>query len=332
MEVIMESGVQIGADPLGGASVNYWSEIANHYNIDLTVLNKKVDPRWPFMALDWDGKIRMDCSSKYTMAPLVEKMKQDDFHYQIATGNDADSDRHGIVTKDFGLLNPNYYLAVAIQYLFSDHRPNWSKDIKIGKTIVSSQIINRLAADIGREVFEVPVGFKWFVDGLITSEIGFGGEESAGASFLKKDATVWTTDKDGLILALLASEITAATGKTPSEHYLEMENRLGKSYYERIDSAASMEEKSILQNLVPENVTSKTLAGEPIEKVYTKAPGNNAKIGGLFIGAKNSWFAARPSGTENVYKIYAESFVSDEHLTRVQEEAKEVVSRALKTP
>jgi phosphoglucomutase len=329
VDVIKGAGIKIGADPLGGASVDYWGALGEQYGLNLTVLNEKVDPRWSFMTLDWDGKIRMDCSSPYAMASLVHKMTGGELDIDIATGNDADSDRHGVVTKDAGLMNPNNYLAVAIGYLFGGNRPAWGKDIRVGKTIVSSRLINLVVKKLGKNILEVPVGFKWFVDGLIDSSIGFGGEESAGASFLKKDARVWTTDKDGLLLALLASEITAKTGKTPSELHKELVQEFGASYYERIDSPATPDEKAILKALSPEAVTSTELAGEKIEHIYTNAPGNNAPIGGLYIGTQNAWFAARPSGTENVYKIYAESFVSSEHLKRVQDEARIVVAGAL---
>ncbi|MGO1942853.1 MAG: phosphoglucomutase (alpha-D-glucose-1,6-bisphosphate-dependent) [Ancrocorticia sp.] len=331
-EAIRKAGVRIGADPLGGASVEYWGEIASRYGIDLTVVNPDVDPRWPFMTLDWDGKIRMDCSSPYAMASLRERMVPDasgNTPYDIATGNDADSDRHGIVTPDGGLMNPNHYLAVAIEYLFT-HRPGWGAEAGVGKTLVSSSLINRVVGGIGREVVEVPVGFKWFVPGLLTGEIGFGGEESAGGSFLRKDGTVWTTDKDGLIMDLLAAEIIAVTGKSPSGLHDEQVERYGDSAYARIDAAASKAEKAKLGALSPEDVTATDLAGEPITGKLVRAPGNNAKIGGLKVTTENAWFAARPSGTEDVYKIYGESFKGAEHLAKVQEEAKAVVSNALK--
>ncbi|KYH45797.1 phosphoglucomutase (alpha-D-glucose-1,6-bisphosphate-dependent) [Branchiibius sp. NY16-3462-2] len=320
---IKDAGVKIGADPLGGASVAYWGEIGSHYGLDLTVVNPLVDPTWRFMTLDWDGKIRMDCSSPYAMASLIQQRD----HYDIATGNDADSDRHGIVTKD-GLMNPNHYLAVAISYLYSGARPDW-KSHRVGKTLVSSSLIDRVVAGIGAELWEVPVGFKWFVPGLLDGSVGFGGEESAGASFLRFDGSAWTTDKDGILLALLASEITAATGKTPSEHFTQLTEQYGSSAYARVDAPASREQKAKLAALSPSDVTSKTLAGEDITAAMTEAPGNGAAIGGLKVTTQNAWFAARPSGTEDVYKIYAESFLGQEHLAQVQTEAKQIVDAAL---
>ena len=331
-DAIRTAGVRIGADPLGGASVEYWGEIGERYGLDLTVVNPTVDPRWAFMTLDWDGKIRMDCSSPNAMASLVEAMRPaagGAAPFDIATGNDADSDRHGIVTPDAGLMNPNHFLAVAIDYLFSGARPGWRPDAAIGKTLVSSALIDRVAAGLGRRLVEVPVGFKWFVPGLLTGEVGFGGEESAGASFLRTDGNVWTTDKDGLLLALLASEIQAKTGKSPSQRHAELVDAHGKSWYARVDAPATLEEKATLGKLDPAQVRSTSLAGEDIVEKLTAAPGNGAAIGGLKVTTKNAWFAARPSGTENVYKVYAESFVSAEHLTQVQEEAKQVVSDAL---
>lgn len=328
LDAIRSAGVRIGADPLGGASVEYWGAIAERYGLDLTVVNPRVDPQWSFMTLDWDGKIRMDCSSPSAMASLVTAM-QGDSPFDIATGNDADSDRHGIVTPDAGLMNPNHYLAVAIRYLYSGARPGWPADAAIGKTLVSSSLIDRVAADLGRRLLEVPVGFKWFVPGLLDGSVGFGGEESAGASFLRKDGSVWTTDKDGIILALLASEILATTGKSPSQHHAELVGRFGESWYARVDAPATLEQKATLGKLSPEQVTATTLAGEDITAKLTSAPGNDAAIGGLKVTTENAWFAARPSGTENVYKIYAESFVGPEHLTQVQEAAKDVVSDAL---
>ncbi|MBU4335187.1 MAG: phosphoglucomutase (alpha-D-glucose-1,6-bisphosphate-dependent) [Actinobacteria bacterium] len=328
LEAIRSAGVRIGADPLGGASVEYWGEIGERYGLDLTVVNPTVDPRWAFMTLDWDGKIRMDCSSPYAMASLVERMKGD-APFDIATGNDADSDRHGIVTPDAGLMNPNHYLAVAIAYLFGGARPGWGAGTAIGKTLVSSSLIDRVAASLGRTLLEVPVGFKWFVPGLVDGSVGFGGEESAGASFLRTDGTVWTTDKDGLLPALLASEILAKTGRSPSQHHAELVDRFGQSWYARIDAVASRAEKATLAALSPEQVSATTLAGQEITAKLTAAPGNGASIGGLKVTTKDSWFAARPSGTEDVYKIYAESFISAEHLTLVQAEAKQVVSAAL---
>ncbi|SHE26754.1 phosphoglucomutase (alpha-D-glucose-1,6-bisphosphate-dependent) [Actinomyces glycerinitolerans] len=330
MDAIREAGVRIGADPLGGASVDYWGAIGERYGLDLTVVNPKVDPTWSFMTLDWDGKIRMDCSSPNAMASLRNAMTPDaegNTPYDVATGNDADSDRHGIVTPD-GLMNPNHYLAVAIEYLFT-HRPGWPADAAVGKTLVSSSLIDRVVAAMGRKLVEVPVGFKHFVPGLLDGSVGFGGEESAGASFLRKDGTVWSTDKDGIILALLASEIIAVTGKTPSQLHEEQVERFGASAYARIDAAATKEEKAKLAALSPEDVTATELAGEPITDRLVRAPGNDAPIGGLKVTTENAWFAARPSGTEDVYKIYAESFKGAEHLAQVQEEAKQVVSAAL---
>lgn len=326
MAKIASSGVRIGADPMGGASVDYWGAIGERYGLNLTVVNPKVDPAWSFMTLDWDGKIRMDCSSPYAMASLLKTMGAD-APYDIATGNDADSDRHGIVTKD-GLMNPNHYLAVAIEYLFT-HRPNWPSAAAVGKTLVSSALIDRVAAGIGRKLLEVPVGFKYFVPGLIDGSVGFGGEESAGASFLRHDGTVWTTDKDGLIACLLASEITAVTGKVPSELHREQVERYGESAYARIDAPASKPQKAKLAALAPEDVSAAQLAGEPIRERLVRAPGNDAAIGGLKVTTENAWFAARPSGTEDVYKIYAESFLGADHLAKVQAEAKQVVDAAL---
>jgi len=328
VEAIRAAGVRIGADPLGGASVEYWAEIGEHYDLDLTVVNPTVDPRWAFMTLDWDGKIRMDCSSPYAMASLVERMGAD-APFDIATGNDADSDRHGIVTPDGGLMNPNHYLAAAISYLYDVARPGWPAGTAIGKTLVSSSLIDRVADKLGRRLLEVPVGFKWFVPGLVDGSVGFGGEESAGASFLRRDGSVWTTDKDGIIAALLASEILATTGTSPSQIHARLVGEFGASWYARVDAAATREEKATLAALSPSQVTATTLAGQEITARLTSAPGNGAAIGGLKVTTKDAWFAARPSGTEDVYKIYAESFVSAEHLTRVQDEAKQVVSAAL---
>ncbi|MFF2523154.1 phosphoglucomutase (alpha-D-glucose-1,6-bisphosphate-dependent) [Streptomyces liangshanensis] len=324
LDAVRAAGVRIGADPLGGASVGYWGRIAEQHRIDLTVINPLADPTWRFMTLDWDGKIRMDCSSPYAMASLIEGRDR----FAITTGNDADADRHGIVTPDAGLMNPNHYLAAAIGYLYG-HREHWPAGAGIGKTLVSSGMIDRVADDLGRPLVEVPVGFKWFVDGLSDGSIGFGGEESAGASFLRRDGGVWTTDKDGIILALLASEILAVTGKTPSEHYGALTARFGEPAYARIDAAATREEKAILGRLSPDQVTADTLAGEPVTAVLTEAPGNGASIGGIKVTTESAWFAARPSGTEDVYKIYAESFQGPDHLARVQEEAKAVVAAAL---
>ncbi|MFL6131729.1 MAG: phosphoglucomutase (alpha-D-glucose-1,6-bisphosphate-dependent) [Nocardioidaceae bacterium] len=322
---VKQAGVRIGADPLGGASVAYWGEIADRHGIDLTVVNPLVDPTWRFMTLDWDGKIRMDCSSPYAMASLIERKDE----YAVATGNDADADRHGIVTPDGGLMNPNHYLAVAIRYLYGGGRPSWAAEAAIGKTLVSSSMIDRVASLVGRPLTEVPVGFKWFVPGLLEGSIAFGGEESAGASFLRFDGSVWTTDKDGIILALLASEILAATGKSPSEHYAELTEQYGNPAYARVDAPANREQKAKLAALSPDDVTASTLAGEQITARLTEAPGNGAKIGGLKVTTENAWFAARPSGTEDVYKIYAESFSGPDHLKQVQEEAREVVGAAL---
>ncbi|HWV77929.1 MAG TPA: phosphoglucomutase (alpha-D-glucose-1,6-bisphosphate-dependent) [Isoptericola sp.] len=328
LDAIRSAGVRIGADPLGGASVEYWGAIGERYDLDLTVVNPQVDPRWSFMTLDWDGKIRMDCSSPYAMASLVERM-QGDAPFDVATGNDADSDRHGIVTPDAGLMNPNHYLAVAIEYLYGGARPGWPEGTAVGKTLVSSALIDRVVAGLGRRLIEVPVGFKWFVPGLLNGEVGFGGEESAGASFLRRDGRVWSTDKDGLLLALLASEIIATTGRTPSEHHADLVGRYGESWYARVDAPATRAQKSRLSALSPDEVTSTTLAGQDITATLTEAPGNGAKIGGLKVTTKDAWFAARPSGTEDVYKIYAESFVSADHLAQVQDAAKELVDGAL---
>jgi len=324
IDAIAASGLRIGADPMGGASVSYWQWLAQHTTMNLTVVNSTVDPRWAFMTLDTDGKIRMDCSSPAAMASLIATKDL----YDIATGNDADSDRHGIVTPDAGLMNPNHYLAVAIQYLYRN-RPDWAGDAAVGKTLVSSSMIDRVADLVGRRLVEVPVGFKWFVPGLIDGSLGFGGEESAGASFLQMDGATWTTDKDGIILDLLASEITAKTGLTPSQHYAGLEARFGTSYYARVDADATRDQKARLAALSPSDVTAKSLAGAPIQHVYTRAPGNDAPIGGIKVATATGWFAARPSGTEDKYKIYAESFVSAEDLARIQAEAKDVVDAAL---
>ena len=324
MEAIAGAGLRIGVDPMGGASVAFWAPIAEAYGLNLEVVNDALDPAFGFMSVDHDGKIRMDCSSPYAMARLIELGDR----FDIAFGNDPDVDRHGIVTRSSGLMNPNHYLAVAINYLFQ-HRPGWRKDAAVGKTLVSSSMIDRVTAELGRPLAEVPVGFKFFVDGLLDGSFGFGGEESAGASFLRRRGTVWTTDKDGMIMGLLAAEITAVTGKDPGEHYRLLEDRFGRSYYERIDAPANREQKAILANLSPDKVKAQTLAGEPIEARLTKAPYNQAAIGGLKVASANGWFAARPSGTEDVYKIYAESFVSAEHLQRIQAEAQQIVGDAL---
>ncbi|HEX5252928.1 MAG TPA: phosphoglucomutase (alpha-D-glucose-1,6-bisphosphate-dependent) [Mycobacterium sp.] len=324
IDAIREAGVRIGADPLGGASVDYWGEIAQRHRLDLTVVNPLVDATWRFMTLDHDGKIRMDCSSPDAMAGLIAHRDR----YQIATGNDADSDRHGIVTPDEGLLNPNHYLAVAIEYLYTQ-RPSWPGGIAVGKTAVSSSMIDRVVAGIGRKLIEVPVGFKWFVDGLIGGTIGFGGEESAGASFLRRDGSVWTTDKDGIILALLASEILAVTGSSPSQRYQRLTAEYGTPFYARVDVPADRDQKARLSKLSADQVTATELAGEPITAKLTAAPGNGAPLGGLKVTTANAWFAARPSGTEDVYKIYAESFNGPEHLAEVQETAREVVNKVI---
>jgi phosphoglucomutase len=324
VEAIKKAGVRIGADPLGGASVHYWKLIAETYGLDLTVVNPDVDPAWGFMTLDWDEKIRMDPSSPSAMASVLAH--KDDF--DILTGNDADADRHGIVTPDGGLMNPNHYLAVAVQYLYT-HRPNWSPEAAIGKTLVSSTMIDRVAESLGRTLWEVPVGFKWFVPGLIHGSVAFGGEESAGASFLRKDGTVWTTDKDGILLALLASEILAVTGKTPSQLYAELTEQFGSPVYERKDAVASKEQKARLGKLNGSAITATELAGDPIIARLSEAPGNGAAVGGVKVVTEKAWFAARPSGTEDVYKIYGESFEGPEHLARVQAEAKVIVDEAL---
>ena len=324
MDAIKASGLHIGADPMGGASVDYWGAIGERYGLNLVVVNPRVDATWRFMTLDTDGKIRMDCSSADSMASLVHNRDK----YDLATGNDADADRHGIVTPDAGLMNPNHYLAVAIEYLFS-HRDGWAKDTAVGKTLVSSSMIDRVVASLGRDLVEVPVGFKWFVPGLVSGTIGFGGEESAGASFLRKNGKVWSTDKDGLIMDLLAAEITAVTGKTPSQRYAELETQYGSPAYARIDAPANREEKATLKALSPDQVQANELAGEVISAKLTEAPGNGAAIGGLKVTTENAWFAARPSGTEDKYKIYAESFLGAEHVAQVQEEAKALVSQVL---
>ncbi|HET9518738.1 MAG TPA: phosphoglucomutase, partial [Actinoplanes sp.] len=324
IDAIRRAGVRIGADPLGGASVAYWGEIASRHGLDLTVINPAVDPTFGFMSLDWDGKIRMDCSSPYAMASLIGAKDA----FDVSTGNDADADRHGIVTPDGALMNPNHYLAVAISYLFRA-RTGWSERAAIGKTLVSSSMIDRVAAELGRPLVEVPVGFKWFVPGLLDGSVGFGGEESAGASFLRRDGGVWSTDKDGLLLCLLAAEIIATTGRSPSEHYADLTAKFGAPAYARIDAPATRDEKAILAKLSPEQVTATELAGEPITATLTAAPGNGAAIGGLKVTTESGWFAARPSGTEDVYKIYAESFQGPEHLAQIQHEARAVVSEAL---
>ncbi len=324
LAAIRAAGVRIGADPLGGASVAYWGEIGDRYGLDLTVVNPAVDPTFRFMTLDWDGKIRMDCSSPYAMASLIAR--QDEF--TIATGNDTDADRHGIVTPDAGLLNPNHYLAVAIDYLYR-HRDGWPAGAAVGKTLVSSSMIDRVTEGLDRELLEVPVGFKWFVPGLLDGSVAFGGEESAGASFLQRDGTVWTTDKDGIILALLAAEITAVTGHSPSRRYRDLTDRYGAPVYARIDTAATREQKQALAKLSPEQIPASELAGEKITAALTSAPGNGAPIGGLKVIAASGWFAARPSGTEDVYKLYAESFRGPGHLAAIQEQAREIIAAAI---
>ncbi len=322
MDVIAKSGIRIGADAMGGSGLAYYAAIKERYGLNMEIFNDTLDSTFSFMHCDKDGKIRMDCSSPYAMAGLVA-LKED---FDIAFGNDTDFDRHGIVTKSVGLMNPNHYLSVAISYL-SQNRPEWKSDLGIGKTLVSSSMIDRVADDLGRKVIEVPVGFKWFVDGLTGGTIFFGGEESAGASFLRKDGTVWSTDKDGIIMNLLAAEITAKTGRDPGEHYKDMVKKFGEPIYARIDAPATPEQKAILKKLSPEDVKEETLAGEPIKAILTNAPGNNAPIGGLKIVAENGWFALRPSGTEDIYKIYAESFIDEAHLVRIQEEAKAMVGK-----
>jgi len=323
-DTIHAAGVKIGIDPLGGAAAGYWQPVVERYGIDITIVNPKIDPTFAFMTVDHDGKIRMDCSSPWAMAGLVQLKDR----FDIAFGNDPDSDRHGIVTPSSGLLNPNHYLAVAIQYLLT-HRPQWPVTAVVGKTLVSSCLIDRVIADLGRTVWEVPVGFKWFTPGLFDGSCCFGGEESAGASFLKRDGSVWTTDKDGLILGLLAAEITARTGKDPGEHYKELTAKFGTSYYTRIDAPATPEQKNSLKKLSPEDVTTTELVGEEITAKLTRAPGNDAQIGGLKVVSKSGWFAARPSGTENIYKLYAESLKSPEHLTGIVNQAQEIVLQSL---
>ena len=326
MKAIASAELKIGVDPMGGAGVYYWDPIAEEYGLDIQIVNKYVDPTFSFMTVDKDGKIRMDCSSPYAMAGLIGLKDK----FDIAFGNDPDYDRHGIVTRSTGLLNPNHYLAVAVWYLFQN-RPDWSKDAAVGKTLVSSSMIDRVAAHLGRKLCEVPVGFKWFVDGLIDGSYGFGGEESAGASFLRKQGTVWTTDKDGIILNLLAAEITATTQRDPGELYRALQDQFGNPVYERIDARASREQKAVLGKLTPDMIKAKELAGESITSKLTHAPGNNAAIGGLKVVTENGWFAARPSGTEDIYKIYAESFKGTAHLGKIQDEAQAIVAAAFKT-
>ncbi len=324
MDAIRKAGLRIGADAMGGAGLGIWKPIAEKYGLDMDILNDHPDPTFSFMSVDKDGKIRMDCSSPAAMASLIDLKDK----YDIAFGNDADFDRHGIVTPSVGLMNPNHYLAVAINYLYNN-RPGWRKDAAVGKTLVSSSMIDRVAASLGRDLKEVPVGFKWFVDGLVSGDYGFGGEESAGASFLRKDGTVWTTDKDGIILCLLAAEITAKTGRDPGEHYQDLVEKFGSPVYARTDAPANIAQKAVLKKLSPEQVTAETLAGETIIAKLTEAPGNGAAIGGLKVVTENGWFAARPSGTEDIYKIYAESFKGADHLAQIQKEAQEMVSSVL---
>ncbi|MBN1663247.1 MAG: alpha-D-glucose phosphate-specific phosphoglucomutase, partial [Deltaproteobacteria bacterium] len=324
-EAIGRAGLNIGVDPLGGSGLAFWDPIASEYGLSLDIVNRAVDPTFSFMTVDHDGKIRMDCSSPYAMAGLISLKEK----FDIAFGNDPDFDRHGIVTRTAGLMNPNHYLAVAVWFLFRN-RPLWRKAAAVGKTLVSSSMIDRVAAHLGRPLMEVPVGFKWFVNGLLDGSYGFGGEESAGASFLRRDGSVWSTDKDGFIMDLLAVEIMAKTGKDPSELYADLEDQFGRSVYERIDAEATLEQRSALKTLSPKMIKARNLAGEPIEKILTHAPGNGAPIGGLKIVAENGWFAARPSGTEDIYKIYAESFAGGEHLRRIQNEAMKIVREAFR--
>jgi phosphoglucomutase len=326
MVAIKTAGLKLGIDPLGGSGVAYWPPIIERYGLNLEIVNPTVDPTFRFMPLDWDGKIRMDCSSPYAMANLIALRDR----FDVAFGNDADNDRHGIVTCS-GLMNPNHYLAVSIAYLFAN-RPNWKTDAGIGKTLVSSSLIDRVAGKLKRKLVEVPVGFKWFVSGLLDGSLGFGGEESAGASFLRRDGTVWSTDKDGIIMDLLAAEMMAKTGQDPSELYRDLTNELGEPVYERIDAPATPEQKAVLSKLSPEQVKASELAGDKIVAMLTKAPGNGAAIGGLKVVTENGWFAARPSGTEDVYKLYAESFKGKEHLKRIQQEAQALIARALSQP
>jgi phosphoglucomutase len=333
LAAVREAGIRIGVDPLGGASLAFWQAVAERHGLDLTVVNEAVDPTFRFMTADWDGKIRMDCSSRYAMAGLIEKVAgsasgSGSGRFDVAIGNDTDADRHGVVTPGAGLLNPNHYLAVAISYLFGQ-RPDWPAAAAVGKTLVSSALIDRVAADLGRKLVEVPVGFKWFVDGLLDGTCGFGGEESAGASFLRRDGTVWTTDKDGIILGLLAAEMTARTGRDPGQLYAELTERFGAPVYTRIDAPATAAEKAVLAKLSPDRLSATELAGDPITGMLTTAPGNGAPIGGLKVLTENGWFAARPSGTEDVYKIYAESFLGADHLDRIVADAQEIVGRAM---
>ena len=325
MPAITAAGLKLGVDPMGGAAIDFWAPITEKYRLDLEIVNPVIDPTFSFMALDKDGKIRMDCSSSFAMQNLI-KLKD---RFDIAFGNDTDVDRHGIVTPGAGLLNPNHYLAVAIWYLFQ-HRPNWNSDAAIGKTLVSTSMIDRIATHLGRKLCEVPVGFKWFVEGLLNGTYGFGGEESAGASFLGQEGTVWTTDKDGIVMDLLAAEIMAVTGRDPGELYKSLEEKFGTCVYERLDAPANPNQKEILLNLSADIITARQLAGEPIMAIHTQAPGNQASIGGLKVVTANGWFAARPSGTEDIYKIYTESFIGQDHLRRIQQEAQTIISEAFK--
>ena len=327
MEAVRGAKLRLGVDPMGGAGVAYWARIAEHYAFDLDVVNPNVDLTFRFMTVDWDGKIRMDCSSPYAMASLISLRDS----FDVAWASDTDHDRHGVVTRTAGLMNPNHYLSASIDYLFQN-RPGWRDDAAIGKTLVSSSMIDRVARNLGRRLVEVPVGFKWFVDGLVDGSFGFGGEESAGASFLRRDGQVWTTDKDGLIMGLLAAEIMAVTGRDPAERYQELTSRFGSPVYERIDAPANAEQKALLAKLSPEQLTATELAGEPITATLTTAPGNGAALGGLKVQTANGWFAARPSGTEDVYKIYAESFLGEDHLHRIQEEAQVLIAATIKLP
>lgn len=326
MDAIASAGLELGVDPMGGSGIGYWEPIAEAYGLDVTVVNDRVDPTFSFMTVDGDGVIRMDCSSSYAMAGLIQLKDR----FDVAFGNDTDYDRHGIVTRSAGLLNPNHYLSAAVWYLFQ-HRPNWDRDLAVGKTLVSTSMLDRIAQALDRPVAEVPVGFKWFVDGLHAGRYGFGGEESAGASFVRKDGTVWTTDKDGIIMDLLAAEITAVTGADPSEHYENLQERFGSPAYRRIDAPATREQKEVLRQLSPDMIDREDLAGEAIERTFTRAPANDASIGGLKVVTENGWFAARPSGTEDIYKIYGESFAGESHLDRILEEAQEIVQQAFES-
>ncbi len=325
LEAVRSSGLKLAVDPLGGSAVAYWAPVAERYGLSLEVVDARVDPTFGFMTLDKDGKIRMDCSSPHAMQRLIGLKDR----FDLAFGNDTDTDRHGIVTRAGGLLNPNHFLSVAVFYLFA-HRPRWPAAAAVGKTLVSTSMIDRVAADLGRPLVEVPVGFKWFVEGLLGGRLGFGGEESAGAAFLRRDGTVWTTDKDGIIMGLLAAEIMARTGKDPSELYADLEARFGRSVYRRIDAAATAAQRAVFQDLSAESIQARELAGEPIRAIHTRAPGNGAPIGGLKVVADNGWFAARPSGTEDIYKIYAESFIDAAHLDRIQDEARTMVGEAFR--